>query len=63
MKKQYISPAIKTRYPQLWTDLLQASLSGNTGSGTIGSGGDDNGGENDPDAKYRGGLDGYGNLW
>ena len=65
LKNIYQAPVLKTVCPQQSASLLQqvSSLTGDTGNGTIGNGGDDSGGEYDPDAKRRGGLDGYGNLW
>ena len=65
MKKSYNSPLLEQTRPV--SLLMQiASLTGNTGDGNTiidGNGDEDNGGEGDPDAKSRGGIDGWGNLW
>ena len=63
MKKIYLTPSVKTKETLLKVELMNYSLTGNTGDGTIPGGGDDSGGEHDPDAKQRGGLDGWGDLW
>ncbi|MCR4614297.1 MAG: hypothetical protein K5778_09870 [Bacteroidaceae bacterium] len=65
MKKKYIMPATRKAVTRMNTYMQNISnVSGNTGGGTgIGGGGDDSGGEHDPDAKHRGGIDGYGDLW
>ena len=61
MKKIYATPIIRITQVTFTTALLD--ISNVTGDNNIGGGGDDSGGEHDPDAKHRGGIDGYGNLW
>ena len=64
MKKVYQTPSINTLHFRFLTSLMEPSIHGDTGGGSgIGNGDDDPGGEGDPDAKFRGGLDGWGNLW
>lgn len=64
MQKSYSTPQIEQTYP-IYLLMQIPSLNGNTGDGNnpIGGGGDDHGGEGDPDAKQRGGFDGWGDLW
>lgn len=64
MKKNYIQPATRTSSPYILRPIA-VSLNGDTGEGSnpIGYGGEDEGGGGDPDAKQRGGLEGWGNLW
>ncbi len=65
MKKIYLSPAVRSTRLALKANLMEPSINGNTNDGNnpISGGEDDTGGNGDPDAKRRGGIDGWGDLW
>ena len=60
MKKIYSTPFVNITQITFTSALLQPSVTGDNGTG---SGNEDNEGDGDPDAKQRGGLDGWGDLW